>query len=97
MKEFSARMEKILATMVNYKHVDGGDTRFSTMAGPLANNPLVKWLGVIRRGTYQSVYEDIRWAYEPLSGFCPYKEPYSDSSDGGSSNEGSKYQENLDY
>ena len=39
-KEFLARMENIPYTMVIHKHLDGTDTRFSTMAVPLANNPL---------------------------------------------------------
>ena len=31
MKESSARMEKIPSSMMPHKHVDGADTRFSTM------------------------------------------------------------------
>ena len=58
---------------------------FYTMAGPLANNPLEKWLGVIRRGTYQAASEDSRWAYEPLSDIWPDIYPASDSSNDGSS------------
>ena len=53
-KESAASMEKIPSTMVIHKHVDGSDTIFFTMAGPLAKNPLEKWPGVIRRGTYQA-------------------------------------------
>ena len=49
--KWETRMEKIPYTMVIHKHMDGVDTRFSTMAGPLANNNLGKWLGLIRRGT----------------------------------------------
>ena len=52
MKESAARMEKIPSTMVIHNNVDGADNRFSTMSGPLVNNPLEKWFGVIRRGTY---------------------------------------------
>ena len=76
--------------MVLHKNVDEADTRFTTMKGPLANNPLVKWLGSVRRGTYQASYEDIRWSYKPVSDLWPDMDPDSDSSVGGSSNEGSK-------
>ena len=62
------------------------------MAGLLTNNPLVNWLGVIRRETYQAASEDSRWAYEQVYYFWPYIEPDSDSSDGGSSHKGFKYQ-----
>ena len=47
---------------------------------------------MIRRGTYQVSYEDIRWAYETVYDFWPGIEPDSDSSDGGSINEVIKYQ-----
>ena len=87
-------MGNIPSTMVLHKHVDGSDTRFSSMAGPLANNPLGKWLGVIRRGTYQSAPEDSRWEYEPVSDLWPDIEPDSNSRDDGSSDEGIKDQEN---
>ena len=50
-KESAARMENIPSTMLLHKHLDGEKTRFSTMEVPLANNPLVKWIEVIRRGT----------------------------------------------
>ena len=50
--------------MVVYKNVDGEDTIFSTVSVPLVENPLVKWLGVIRRGTYKVAAEYIRGAYE---------------------------------
>ena len=89
-------MENIPPTMVIHKHIYGVDTRFSTMERPLEYNPLEEWLGVIRRGTYQAASEDIRWAYEPVSNFWPDIESDSDSSNGGSSDEGSKYQENLE-
>ena len=46
-KELSARMENIPSAMVLHKHVDGAETRFSTMAVPLVNNIFGKWLGVI--------------------------------------------------
>ena len=36
------RMEKITSTMVLYKHVDGIETKLSTMSVPLANNPMGK-------------------------------------------------------
>ena len=62
-KESADRMENIPSTMVLHKHVDGTDTIFSITAGPLYNNPLEKWLGVIRRGTYQADSEDSRWKY----------------------------------
>ena len=60
MKESASRMENVLSTMVLLKHVHGADTRFATMVAPLVNNPLDKWFGLIRRGTYQSASEDIR-------------------------------------
>ena len=49
--ESADRMENIPFTMVIHKHVYGADTIFSTMVGPLENNPLDKWIGVIRRGS----------------------------------------------
>ena len=97
MKELSARMENIPSTVVIHKPVYGADTRFSTMEGPLANNHLRKWLGVIRRGTYQAASKDSRWVYEPVSDLWPDMYLDSNSSGGGSSNEGRKYQENLEY
>ena len=72
MKESLARIEKIPSAMVIHKHVDGAGTILFTMEGPLTNNPLGKWIGLIRRGTYQAAPEDIRWAYEPLSDLWPY-------------------------
>ena len=76
-------MKKIPSTIVLHKHVDGAETRFSTVAGPLENDPLGKCLGVIRRGTYQAAYKDIIWEYEPVSGLWLYIEPNMDSSGGG--------------
>ena len=96
MKESAARMENIPSTMVLHKHVDWEDTIISTMEGPLANNPLGKWLGMIRRGIYQASSEDSRWSYEPASDFWTNIEPDSDSSYGGSSDEVIKYQDNLE-
>ena len=64
-------MEKIPPTMIIHKHVSGADTIFFTMPGPLVNNPLGKWLGVIRRGSYQAAAEDSRWVYETVSDFWP--------------------------
>ena len=71
--------------MVIHKHVDRVDTRFATMTVPLVKTPLGKWLGIIRIGTYQSVSEDIRRSYEPVSHLWPGIEPDSDSSDDRSS------------
>ena len=51
---------------------------------------------MIRIGTYQTASEDIRWAYEPVSGLWPYIEPDSNSSGVGSSDEEIKDQENSD-
>ena len=73
--------------MVLQKHVYGVDTIFATMELPLVNNPLGKWLGVIRRGTYQSDSEDRRWAYEPVSDLWTDIDLDRDSSDDLSSNE----------
>ena len=83
-------MENIPSTMVFHKYLDWVDTIFSTMTGPLANNNLEKWLGVIKRGTYQASSEDRRWAYEPVYYLLPDIEPDSDYSDDGSSDEGRK-------
>ena len=96
MKSSAARMEKIPSTMVLHKNVDGADTRFSTMEGPLTNNASGKWIGVVRIGTYRSASEDSRWAYEPVSDLWPDIDPDSDSSDDGSSDTVRKYQENPD-
>ena len=41
-KESASSMEKIPSSMMLHKHVDGTDTIFATMKGPLANNPLGK-------------------------------------------------------
>ena len=76
-------MEKILSTMLLYKHVYGADIRLATMSGTLVNNILEKWLGVIRRGTHQAVSIDIRWEYEPLSNLWLDIYPDSCSSDDG--------------
>ena len=73
-------MEKIPSTMVPHKHVDGADTRFSTIIVPLASNLLEKWLLVIIRGSYQAASEDSRWAYEPVSDLWPDMYPDGDSS-----------------
>ena len=62
------------------------------MAGPLVNNILGKWLGVIIIGTYQAAAEDVRSAYEPVYDLWLDIEPDSDSSSDGSSDEGSKNQ-----
>ena len=97
MKESLARMEKIPSTMVLHKHVDWLDTRISTMVGPLANNPLDKWIGVIKRGSQQASSEDSRWEYNPVSVVLPDIEPISDSINDGSSYEGGKDQENPYY
>ena len=80
--------------MVLHKNVDGADTRFSTIAGPLANNPLSKWLGVIIRGIYQAASEDSRWAYELVSDLWPYIDPSIYSRNDGSIYRGRKDQGN---
>ena len=69
--------------MVLYQHVYGADTIFSTMSGPFVNNPLGKWLVVIRRGTYYAASEDRRLEYCPVTYLWPDVEPDSDSSDYG--------------
>ena len=83
--------------MVLHKQIDWADTRFFTMAEPLENNPLGKWIVVIRIGTYQAAFEDSRWAYGPMSGLWPDIDPDSDSSNDESSDELSKDQDNPDY
>ena len=50
-RESVARTENIPSKMVIHKHVDGADTRFSTMEGTLIENNLEKWLILIRIGT----------------------------------------------
>ena len=57
---------------------------------------LEKWLGVIRRRTYQAASEDSMWAYERVSNLWTDIEPGSYSSDEGSSDEGNKDQEKPD-
>ena len=74
-------MENIPSTMVLHKHVYALDTIFSTMAVPLARNPLGQWLAVIRRGTYQEASEDSRWAYDTVSDLWLDIDPDSDSND----------------
>ena len=81
--------------MVLHKYVYGADTIF--FSGPLVNNLLGKWPGVIRRGTYQAASEDSRWEYEPVSDLWTDIEPDSDSINVGSSDYRSKDQENPDY
>ena len=49
---------------------------------------------MIKIGTYQAAYKDNRWEYEPVSNLCQDIDPVSDSSNYGSSDEGSKEQEN---
>ena len=95
-KESSARMENIPPNMVFHNHIYRADTIFSTMTGPLVNNPLEKWFGAIIRGTYQAASEDIRWEYEPVSGLCPDIDPNGYSSDDGSSDKLNKDQDNPD-
>ena len=42
MKEHVESIEKIPPTMLLHKHMDGEDTIFDTIPGPLENNPLDK-------------------------------------------------------
>ena len=49
MKTSAARMEKIPSTMVLHKHVDGAETRFNTMSGPLANNLFEKMAWIYQK------------------------------------------------
>ena len=39
---------------------------------------LEKWIGVIRRGTYQAASDNSRWKYEPLFDLWKYIDPDSD-------------------
>ena len=57
-------MEKIPSTIFIHKHIYRAYNIFATISGPLMDNPLGKWRELIRRGTYQAVSEDSRWAYE---------------------------------
>ena len=88
MNKSAARMENIPSTMVLHKNVDGAETIFSIMAGPLVNNNLDKCLRVIRIGKCLSSAEDIRWVYKPVSDLWTEKEPDNDSSVDVSSDEG---------
>ena len=88
-------MGKIPSIIVTKKHVDGADNIFATTEEPLANNLLVKCPEVIIRGTYQEASEDSRWEYEPVYDLWQDIEPDSESSDGGSSDEGIKDQDNT--
>ena len=97
MKDSAASMGKIPPTVVIHKHVDGADTIFSTMPGPLVKNTLGKWLEVIIIGTYQEASEYSRWAYETMSDLWPDIDPDSYSSYDGSSYEEIKYHDNPDY
>ena len=45
-------MENISFAIVNHKHVDEYFTWFVTTSGPMVNNPLGGFFGVIIRGTY---------------------------------------------
>ena len=58
------------------------------------NNPLGKWIGVIKRGAYQADSEDIRWSYEPVYDLWSDINHDSEYSDDGSTDEGSKDQDN---
>ena len=95
--ESAVRMENIPSTMVLHKNIYGADTRFFKNVRIIGKNPMEKWLGVIRIGTYQAASEDSRWEYKPVPDLCPDVVTDSDSSDDESRDEGSKYQENLDY
>ena len=91
MKESESSMEKIPSAMVLHKHVNGVDTIFTTMSGTLVNNPLVKWIGVVRRVYYQVSAEYRRWEYVPVSYLWPDIDPDGYSSVDGLSVEGRKY------
>ena len=93
----SVKMEKIPSNMVLQKYVYGPGTIFYTISVPLLKDTMGKWLGVIRRGTYQAAVGDIRWAYELVSYLWPDVEPDSDSSDDNSGDDGSKYRPNPDH
>ena len=90
-------MEKIPSIMVIHNHVDGTETIFDTIEGPLTNNHLEKWLWEIRRGTYKAASEDSRWSYELVFDMWLDIEPDIYSSDYGLTYEGSKYQDKTDY
>ena len=66
MNELVSRMEKMPSTMALHNNVDGADTRFFTISGPLVNNPMEKCREKIRRGVYQEYNEDKSWAYKPI-------------------------------
>ena len=88
-------MENIPSTMLIYKNVDGVDTIFSIMSGPLVNNPLGGFFGFIRRGTYQLTAEYRRWLYEPVSYLWPDIYTCSDSSFYSSSDVGRKDKDDI--
>ena len=86
----------IPSNMLLHKHVDGADTRLSTMEGLFVNNPLGKWLGVTRRGAYQAAPQDSRCGYHPVSALWPDIDSDINSRNDGSSDEGINEQEKLD-
>ena len=81
--------------MVPHNHVDGEDTRFSTMSLPLIKSIMENRFGVTRRGSYQEPAKGNRWSYELVSDLWPDKDRDSDSSVDGSSDEIIKDQEKF--
>ena len=74
-------MDKISFTVVLHNHIDGVDTHFANISGPLAKNLLGVWLVLNLRGAYDAAAGNIMWAYEPVSEFWPDTDLVSDSSD----------------
>eukprot|EP00978_Attheya_sp_CCMP212_P011561 scaffold28579_cov50-Attheya_sp.AAC.2 len=66
-KESAVRMTVIPSTLIFHKMADGADARIGLMEGPLVENALEKWLGVVRRGAYVKAQDDPEWAFEPLA------------------------------
>ena len=90
-------MDKISFTVVLHNHIDGVDTHFANISGPLAKNLLGVWLVLIVRGAYDAAAGNIMWAYEPISEFWLVIDLVSDSSDKDSGEEKITDQDNSKY
>ncbi len=79
-KEKAARMERIPSVVVFPKLVDGADTRFASMNGPLVSNPLERWIRVTERGKYVKADQDENYAFEKVASIWDdeVEEPSSD-------------------
>ena len=58
LKESAARMEQIPSTLVLHKTTDGIDTRAAQIESEFVTNPLEKYIGAHKFGTYQKAGEE---------------------------------------